>query len=128
MLGSNLKMNFDHIKHYFWNVLGVWEISQIVVITCSSLPSLSLSYKILTRSSTHTLFNIRSTLTVTNLSSQMLIFPSFAILFAISGVFGPCLLYFHFQVFSHNHEEDLDAEDKKWRSDCSRLLEFRQIL
>ena len=51
---------------------------------------------------------------------------SFAILFVISGVFGPCLTYFHFQVFSDNDEEDLSPEDEKWKSDCSRLLEFRQ--
>ena len=51
------------------------------------------------------------------------IWPSFAILFAITGTFGPSLAYFHCQVFSYKAEPD--PNNGEWRADCSRLLEFR---
>ena len=125
-------MNFVQIKHYFSNDFGVWETSKILVMLASCLPNLVLAFKILTRTNTHTLFNIRNSWTI-KFSTQTaalsnkhkmicsICCSSFAILFAITGCFGPSLAYFHFQVFSDKDESDPD----QWRTDCSRLLEFR---
>ena len=52
-------MNLTQIRHYFLNEFGFWEIFKTVVIVASCLPNLVLAFKILTRPSTHTLFNIR---------------------------------------------------------------------
>ena len=52
-------MNLIQMKHHFLNDFGFWEISKTVVIIAACLPNLVLAFKILTRRTTQTLFNIR---------------------------------------------------------------------